>query len=147
MEAKEILKEKWKPISQGLITIIILVLIISWLGLNWWQIIITIVGFQVLMQLYMVFKKGQKFSFKRLLLGAAKVSVLVSLITLFSTWGFIGIFGILCFIALWKIFWNWGQFLQGKQMIEKMVWGKPLKDFKTGKDIPKIRIGKNKGGE
>ncbi len=122
------MKENWKGISSGLLMITILILIVSFFGLNWWQTILVIVAFQIGMQLYMKFRKKRPFSFKQLLTGAAKVSGLVIMMTLLSRWALVGLLGVFIAFVAYRIITNFSTYKWGLEQVSKAMFGYSLFD-------------------
>lgn len=55
----------------------------------------------------------------------------------YGFWGFM--FGCIA-MGMFIIFSRWAKYIEVKRQIETMVWGKPLGEFKSGKDIPKVKF-------
>lgn len=83
---------------------------------------------------------NKKFSMALMGRGAIQIAGLLMVLWYFSrfgTWGFIATVIIVCLYILLS---RRKDYLSVKYQIETMLWGKPLKDFKRGRDIPKIVI-------
>lgn len=126
MDSKQVFKDNWKGITQGLGIIVILVSIIHLLGLVWWQIILLIIGFQTGVQLYKKFKHGRKFSFKQFFKSAVQVTILVSLITLMNQWAWAGLATILFTIALYKLIVRRDTYKWAIEQVSSAIWGQSL---------------------
>lgn len=135
MDSKKVLKDNWKGITQGIFTIIVIILIIRALGLSWWQIILFIVGFQITMAVYNRIKNKKPIIIKQLAKGALQVTFLVSMIYLFKKWALLGLLGILVFIAAYKIITRWDTYVWARETVEKAIWGETLREkFKREKE-------------
>lgn len=77
--------------------------------------------------------------------------VIVTIIYLLSWflggWGFFGSLLIILFIAAYKIFVNWKEFIKGLRDIETGIWGRPLeRQYWRDRKPPKLRFTLTKGG-
>jgi hypothetical protein len=132
MEMKKELKSLFKGIVYVLVVYWTIVYFSTGLFTTW----LILLGFNVLYLQYTNSLTFPTFLKNGLLLGG-----LLLFFKLMSKWGFGGyIIGILVIVGL-ILSTRFKKFLEVKQHMEGMIWGKPLKEFiKEGKRPPKIKI-------
>ena len=129
------LVDEGKKIFFTIIYIIVFISVIRIFQFQLWQTYLLILAIQVFWGLI-------KHDFN--LIGFCKMAVLLALLFevmwVLGRYGWIG-FILSCFIVSGFILWRRRKkWLKVKHQIETIFWGKRLKDFKKGKDIPKIQI-------
>jgi len=132
------LKQTGKQILYGLLYICFIYFIITYFNLGFWATYGVLVVGATVMYLYTKTFKLYKW-FKSIIiifLFLALVRFLSRLIG--GVWGFILIVSIL---VIYKLISRRKQFIKGKQDVESMIWGKPLKEYiSKGERPPKIKI-------
>lgn len=111
---------------------------IRYFSFTFWQALIFILGVQIVLGIIMM----RGFHPKMLLKNAVLTVIIFTFMWYVTGLGFIGwMTGIIIFHVyfLWK---RRRQMLMLKHFLEENLWGKPLKEFKTYQDIPKITIKK-----
>jgi len=134
------MKSEFKKTMLGLAYIIVLITIIRFLKLTFWQIYFTLLGISIIRELY----KNKKINIKVTAKTAAYLLTIMGILKALQPLGipgyFLGII-IICIAILYK---NRNKWLQVVEHIETMIWGKPLTQFKKkGAKPPKIKLKKS----
>ena len=146
----DIKKEFYKTLA-GVGFVLGLFYTIVYFKLGTWQIWTLLMAVQVVISIYkknvVLLKYLFLFCFKYpSLMDIVKSGLYIAGIIILIRWihGF-GVIGYIIGVALISgliLFRRWDRYIETKQHIEKMIWGKPLKEFKKGKDIPKVKFSK-----
>ena len=131
------LKKEGFGILKGVLLVVCLIFIISYFKLAIWETALLLILVQIA---FMVIRNN--FSWKTLI---KRILMIVGVLILFRMAGYFGILGysfVLISCSLIIILGKWKKYISVKQTIEEKIWGKPLKEFKSGKEIPKIRVSK-----
>lgn len=89
---------------------------------------------------FMIWKK--EYSMKKLFKRGLYIAGIIILLRWLHGFGAIGYVLAIVIISALILGRRWKKFIETKQHIETMIWGKPLKEFKSGKDIPKVKFSK-----
>lgn len=135
--------EEFKKIAGGIVYIIISMLIIAFFNFSTWQLIGYLIVIQFAFQCY-IWYQAKYFNFKSMAINSIIIVVIVHLFAYLSKFGRIGFILVILLASAYIIALRWKSFNLAKKSIEKMIWGKPLSEFKSGKDLPKIVIGKRR---
>lgn len=133
------LTKELKGIGINFLVISILYVIIAYFNLVAWQIILLLTIFYTSYRIY-----TKAFTWIGLLKSVLYLSILIYslkyLEVFFGGWGYVIGIIIICGIILYSRRKKW---LSAKYHIERMIWGKPLKEFIANKEKPpKIKLGK-----
>lgn len=135
-----------KRLGYGLLYITLLIFIIHYFHLGKWGVIGVLCMSNLFLMGYTSYKQSTPFSFKDLIKNIIQIIVIVHIIRFAGSFGAIGYIGVIIIIVAYILIKKWKQYIEVKQHIETMIWGKPLKEFvKEGKKPPKLEIewGKN----
>lgn len=143
-EIKLILKEKIPKILWGLTYIIVFLLVVSWLGLNKWELIAVIITISFCFTHYRCWKNKTKFPIKHFIFNSVLVACLILLYGWLRGFGVVGFVLILIIIPLMIIVRRWAKFMDAIRTCEKVIWGKTKEEMRRGERRPKIKIVWNK---
>tara|TARA_R100001530_G_scaffold127264_1_gene96431 strand:- start:340 stop:744 length:405 start_codon:yes stop_codon:yes gene_type:complete len=130
------IKKEAKDLGWGLLLVIALYYAIIYFKLTLIQTIILLVAVQVAMLVYQ-----KKFTWFKLLKNTIYISLLIWFIRKLNNYGIWGYVITITVIVVYILFRNWNKYIEVKQHIESMIWGKPLNEYvKEGKRPPKIKI-------
>ena len=132
-------KEGFK-LLYGLIYLFCLIWAIRAFNIGFWGIYAILNVMAIIKDLFKHFFKDVTFSIKTTIKSAVIILLIMYIfkfLNRFGIWGFIiGVLGISALL----LFRKWDHYIKVKQHIETMMWGKPLNEFKSGKDIPKLKF-------
>jgi hypothetical protein len=127
-------KDQLKSIGLGLLSLCIILIASQFINY-----FIVLSGYFLILNLIQIYKK--QWTIYNFLKSIAVFIILILSIDLFKWLGFKGLiieallFGIIIIGSRWK------QYIEVKQHMESMIWGKPLKEYREKKEkIPKIKI-------
>ncbi len=132
----DIKKEFYKTLA-GVGFVLGLFYTIVYFKLGTWQIWALLMAVQVVISIY---KKN--LTLFKLVKSGLYIAGIIILIRWIHGFGVIGYVIGVALISGLILFRRWDRYIETKQHIEKMIWGKPLKEFKKGKDIPKVKFSK-----
>lgn len=83
----------------------------------------------------------EKFSLRKLITNWLVVIAVILFFQLLSRFGWKGYVASIGASTALILYWKWKPYLQAKQHIETLIWGKPLKEYIKNKEIPpKLKI-------
>lgn len=133
---KKVLKSEFKNALKGLL-LFIGIYFLLWGLKQYLSIIGVLVVVNVLVLGYSIYKK---YTFKQIVLNGVVLSSFLYGGYYFNgkgTWGIVLSFILFGAFGLWV---KRKQILHGKRQMETAIWGKPLKDFNTYEEMPKLKL-------
>lgn len=124
-----------KSIGKKTLVLALIFAAIFFFRLNYVEVWFLLVGYQAASMAW-----NKRFSMVELGKGAILTALFLIILWYlgrFGKWGYVISIALTCLYILLS---RRKEYLSVKYQIETMLWGKPLKDFKRGKDIPKIAI-------
>ena len=133
--------DELKKIGYGFLFVAATIFIYIYFGFDVYDRIGYLIIWAALFNTYTYIKSRSIFNIWKFFINVGHIIIFISLLTMTARLGVFGYLGsilLVCFLILYK---KWSKYIEVKQHIESMIWGKPLKDFiKEGKKPPKIEI-------
>lgn len=133
----------------SLIVILLVYQILRYLGFKGlWTLLVVSVGYFAIIQIWSVCVRKNAIQIKQTLIDFALIIATIFSIYFLLVWlGKYGFYGLIIFYVGYAFYRMFGRkayrkaFFDGMGMIESMIWGKPLKQFKKdGEKIPKLKF-------
>ena len=133
--------EEGKKLMYGLLYVSLLIFVIRFFSLGKWEVIGVLSLSNLVLMSYTAFKFGTPFSFSKLAKNIIQIIVIVHILRFIGSYGWIGWVSSILLIVAYILFKNWKKYIEVKQHIESMLFGKPLNEYvKEGKKPPKIEV-------
>jgi hypothetical protein len=130
-------KEAWRMFA-GLGFVVMLYFFIAYFSMTAWQVVLMFIGLSLGFSGFLYWRKKQPFSFKAFLKNVIVIVCFVygfRLIHKFAgRWAFVLT---IIIIVIYILTSRWKQYIEVKQHIETMIWGKPLQEFIKAGEKPK----------
>ena len=128
-----------KKIGWGMLYLVISIFIMVYFKFDWLDTIGYVLTVSFGFSLF-AYYKTKVFDMEKYLQNATIIIIFISTIHFLGRWGILGLILapiLVCAFVLWSVR---KQIKEAKEKIEAMIWGKPLKEFRSAKDLPKIKI-------
>ena len=135
------LMDELKKIGAGLVFVIITIFIFSYFKFDMIDRMVYLIIINGLFLLIVSLVNTGIFPIYKFLINSGHIMIFISLLSFvghYGVFGYVGSIFLICFLIIFK---RWKKYVEVKEHIEALIWGKPLKEYvKEGKRPPKIEF-------